>query len=229
MQGCFITGTDTEIGKTRVTLVLIAALQKVGKSVVGMKPVASGCKLSGAGLRNEDAMRINAQASKQLSYSLVNPYAFLPPIAPHIAANKAGIRIDMETIVAAYHKLSVGVDNILVEGVGGWYVPLNEKFSVADISKELNIPVIMVVGLKLGCINHALLTAKAIAATGVALIGWVANHLYPSYETPQQTIDTLRKCIDAPFLGSLQYMPTLNVKATELLLPKELLLGWQGL
>lgn len=208
--GFFITGTDTEVGKTRVTLAVMAALQVLNKQVVGMKPVASGCSESSDGLRSDDALQIIQQASTKQKYTLVNPYAFAAPIAPHIAAQNAGVTIDLNRIISAYRALQANADIVVVEGVGGWRVPLGDNTTLSDMVRQLGLPVIMVVGLRLGCINHALLTAEAIRADGIEMIGWVANRIEPEYVDVDATLDTLRARLNAPLIGTLAYEPVMQ-------------------
>jgi dethiobiotin synthetase len=209
-QGLFITGTDTECGKTEVTLGLMQLLQSKGRMVIGMKPIASGANVTVEGLRNEDALRIQQQASESIPYDQVNPFAFEPPMAPHLAAREAGAEIDFERIFSIYHQLAVGQKLVLVEGVGGWRVPLGSQGGVSDLAAQLNLPVVLVVGLKLGCINHALLTAESILSRGLKLAGWVANTVDPEMLAPGGNLDTLRELIDAPLLG---VVPRLNQAA----------------
>jgi dethiobiotin synthetase len=207
MHGLFVTGTDTGCGKTEITLGLMAALQARGPSVLGMKPVASGCTRGPDGLRNDDALRLRAQGSSEAPYGLVNPYAFEPPIAPHIAAGEAGVEIGLPTITQAYRALAGEADHVIVEGVGGWRVPLGPRLFVSDIPVALGLPAILVVGLKLGCINHALLTAESIQKTGVLLAGWVANEVDPTMLFRDANLATLAALIEAPCLGVLPWIP----------------------
>ncbi|MEN8169862.1 MAG: dethiobiotin synthase [Pseudomonadota bacterium] len=200
-KGFFITGTDTEVGKSWCTLGLMAKLQQQGHSVVGMKPIASGCTETPDGLRNEDALLIQQQSSTTVDYEIINPYSFLPAIAPHIAAAQAGQRIKLGKIIERFIQLRAQADYVVVEGVGGWQVPLNENETLADLAVALQLPVILVVGLRLGCINHALLSAESIRATGCTLAGWIANTIKPQMAEPQQTIDAIAQRIDAPLLG----------------------------
>lgn len=211
-SGYFITGTDTEVGKTWCTLGLMVSLQQQGKTVVAMKPVASGCEPTAAGLRNDDALRLQAQASFPLPYDSVNPYAFEPAIAPHIAAVQSNRRIDIQTIKNNVDRLKQHADLVVVEGVGGWRVPLNEAESVADLANALDLPVILVVGLKLGCINHALLSAEAIRAAGCELYGWIANTVSPDMAAAEQNIQAVATRIGAPLLGVVPYQQELEVK-----------------
>jgi dethiobiotin synthetase len=205
-QGFFITGTDTECGKSEITLALMHLLQARGHRVLGMKPVASGAEPTQDGLRNEDARRIQQQGSADVPYELVNPYAFGPPIAPHIAARQAGESIRFQPVRDNYQALSGRADFVLVEGVGGWKVPLGPDGGVSDLAADLGLPVILVVGLKLGCINHALLTADAIVANGSSLAGWVANQVDPGMLEMESNLETLREGIDAPCLGFVPFL-----------------------
>jgi dethiobiotin synthetase len=207
VKGYFVTGTDTEVGKTWCTAGLMAKLQQQGHSVVGMKPVASGCRETAEGLRNEDALLLQQQASSQLDYALINPYSFSPAIAPHVAAEQAGQKIKLGKILEHYLLLKEQADYVVVEGVGGWLVPLNDEESVADLAVALKLPVILVVGLRLGCINHALLTAESIRASGCVLAGWIANTIDPKMDEVQRSIDTIAQRIDAPLIGTVPYLP----------------------
>jgi dethiobiotin synthetase len=175
-----------------------------------MKPVAAVCEPTPAGLRNDDALRLQQQASIELDYAQINPCAFAPAIAPHIAAEQAGVRIDIDDITSKYSELSWVSDCVLVEGAGGWQVPLNEDETLADLALQLDLDVIMVVGIRLGCLNHALLTAAAIAAAGCTLAGWVANQLPPATEGAQENINYLKSMISAPLIGVLPIMPVVN-------------------
>jgi dethiobiotin synthetase len=209
-SGYFITGTDTGVGKTVVTLGLMQYLQAQGQTVVAMKPVASGCERTPAGLRNADALQLQQQASIPLDYALVNPYAFEPAMAPHIAAARAGVRIDSGKILSAYHVLARQADCVLVEGVGGWQVPLAADETLADLARALGLDVIMVVAIRLGCLNHALLTAASIAAGGSELRGWVANQIPPRLEGAQENINTLKSMLSMPLLGVLPVLPGIS-------------------
>lgn len=200
-SGFFITGTDTEVGKTWCSLGLMAKLQQQGKTVVAMKPVASGCTETTAGLRNEDALLLQAQGSAPIDYGLINPYAFAPAIAPHIAAEQSGQRIDINTIKQNLQRLQQQAEIVIVEGVGGWQVPINENESVADLARALDLPVILVVGLKLGCINHALLSAESIRSAGCRLAGWIANTINPHMAAMAENIQAIEARIGAPLLG----------------------------
>jgi dethiobiotin synthetase len=206
VRGYFITGTDTDCGKTEVALGLMQRLQASGHIVLGMKPVASGAARTADGLRNADAVRIQQQASFSVAYELVNPYAFAPPIAPHLAAAQVGVKIELSRIEACFRTLAGQADYALVEGVGGWRVPLSQGLEISDLAAALGLPVILVVGLRLGCINHAVLSAESIRASGARLAGWVANLVDPEMLEPQSNLISLRQCIPAPLLGFIPYL-----------------------
>lgn len=213
MKGFFITGTDTEIGKTWCSLGLIARLQQDGHRVAAMKPVASGCEITADGLRNDDALKLQAQASVSLAYEAVNPYAFEPAIAPHIAAENSDSRIVLSRITEVFDLIPPEADYTVVEGVGGWRVPLNDEQTVADLAKALGLPVILVVGLRLGCINHALLTAEAIHADGCSLAGWVGNCVEPQMAQQANNIRSIEQRIGTPLLGVVPYHERLSPEA----------------
>ena len=204
--GLFITGTDTGCGKTEITLGLMQALQLQGERVLGMKPVASGALETDEGLRNEDALRIQAQCSEDLPYEQVNPFAYAPPIAPHLAAEASGRAIDLELIRSACRQLGEKTDRLIVEGVGGWMVPLVGEATVADLAIRLELPVILVVGLRLGCLNHALLTDAAMRQSGVRIAGWVANQVEPDMASLEGNLASLRERLPAPCLGVVPWL-----------------------
>jgi dethiobiotin synthetase len=205
--GYFVTGTDTGVGKTMVTLGLMRRLQDRGHRVVAMKPVASGCRRTVQGLRNADALLLQRQASLPLDYHDVNPYAFEPAIAPHLAAAEAGVRIEVEAIRRRFERLAAQADRVCVEGIGGWLVPLNEAQTAADLAAKLGLGIILVVGIRLGCLNHALLTQAAIVSAGLRLAGWVANQPSPGYERAGENITALRSRMPAPLLGTVPFLP----------------------
>lgn len=210
--GIFVTGTDTGIGKTVVSLGLMQSLQDRGLSVAGMKPVASGCEPTAGGLRNDDALRLQRQSSIALDYDAVNPYALEPPIAPHLAARAAGVNIDIGYIHDIYQSLACRVECVVVEGVGGWRVPLNDREEVADLAIRLGLDICLVVGMRLGCLNHALLTATAIEASGCSLTGWVANQLPPLMDSAEANINTLKNKLSSPLMGVVPAFDDLDVK-----------------
>lgn len=207
MRGFFVTGTDTGIGKTRVSAGLLKALSQAGHKTVGMKPVASGADMTPDGLRNDDALELQKAASLKRDYALVNPYCFAPAIAPHIAALDAQVEISLDAIRSAHAELCQGADAVVVEGVGGWQVPLSASLEVPDLAREFGLPVVLVVGLRLGCLNHAQLTARAIRADGLELAGWVANAIDPAFQRPEANLATLAAELQAPLLGQLPHAP----------------------
>jgi dethiobiotin synthetase len=208
MRAVFVSGTDTGIGKTLVSATLLRALNATGLCAVGMKPVASGCDLSPAGLRNDDALQLLAAGAATPDYAQVNPYALREPIAPHLAAADTGIDIRLDPILGAFAALSAGAECVVVEGVGGWCVPLSAQLMQADLVRALKLPVILVVGLRLGCLNHAMLSARAIAADGCRLLGWIGNHIDPHMARQQDNLTTLRERLPAPCLGVLPHAGT---------------------
>jgi len=204
-HGYFVTGTDTGVGKTCVSLGLMRALQRQGHVVVGMKPVASGCSRTSWGLVNEDARQLQACASFNLPYQYVNPYAFEAVVAPHLAAQCDGVHIEIPLIKNACQELTSEADRVVVEGIGGWLVPINEKQTMADVALALGLPVILVVAIRLGCLNQALLTAAAIRSSGLPLLGWVANRIDPGCEQQDGNIATLTQRLPVPLLADLAY------------------------
>jgi dethiobiotin synthetase len=212
----FVTGTDTGVGKTLVTAALLRALRGAGVRVAGMKPVAAGARQGPEGPANEDALLLQAESSVRSAYSTVNPWLFEPAIAPHIAAAEAGTAIEVGRIAEAHARLKAGADVVLAEGAGGFLVPLDARRSMAELPALLGMDVILVVGLRLGCLNHALLTAEAIAARGLALAGWVGNHIDPGFSRVQANVGTLEARIAAPCLGIVPHMPEPDVAAAAL-------------
>lgn len=205
VRGIFVTGTDTGVGKTWVSLGLIAALQSEGLTVVAMKPVSAGCERTAEGLRNEDALMLMRQASVAQPYERVNPVAFEPAIAPHIAAAEVGRRIDFSRIERAFQILKASADLCVVEGAGGWLVPLTPRKNFADLAARLALPVLLVVAIRLGCLNHTLLTVESIQRRGLNLFGWVANQSDPDTPRAKENIDALKARIPAPILATVAY------------------------
>ncbi len=203
----FVTGTDTGVGKTLVSAALVHAAAMRGLSSAGMKPVASGCWREHGRLLSEDAELLRAASGGRLVDGLVNLYAFEPPVAPHIAARQAGVAIDAEVIREAVGQARQALDFLVVEGVGGFRVPLDAKRDTADLVRLLDLPLVLVVGLRLGCINHALLTAEAIAARGLRLAGWVGNRVDAHMPVADENIETLRAMLPAPCLGLVPHLP----------------------
>jgi dethiobiotin synthetase len=210
MRSIFVTGTDTEVGKTRVSVGIIHKLVAQGYKVAAMKPIASGCEVTADGLRNEDALALMAASNVDLPYELVNPYAFKPAIAPHIAAQQVGVDIDFEIIQKNYDLIQQQADLVVVEGAGGWLVPLNNTTTMADLAKQLKLDVVLVVGIRLGCINHALLTATAIQQSGLEFKGWVANDLESSLQL-NEMLATLKQHIQEPNMGMVPQLSPLDV------------------
>ncbi|KGI78792.1 dethiobiotin synthase [Oleiagrimonas soli] len=209
-RGVFIAGTDTEIGKTHTSVALIHALRDAGLKVCGMKPVASGCDATPEGLRNADAVALQAASDPRPPYAQVNPFAMNAPVSPHLAAREDGVTVTMEPIRAAYDALCAQCDVTVVEGIGGWMVPLRDDLLASAIPAALDLPVILVVGLRLGALNHALLSARAIQADGRRLLGWIGNRVDPdmAMAMAEANIDTLRSLMPAPCLGVLEHGPT---------------------
>lgn len=205
-QRFFIAGTDTDVGKTFIACELLKAFGKRGLSTMALKPIAAGCHMTDAGLRNEDALLLQQAMTVELPYEQVNPVAVLPPIAPHIALQQLGKRITVGQL-AGYCRgaFMTPADITLVEGAGGWRVPLSRGETLAGLAKELQLPVILVVGMKLGCLNHALLTAEAILADGLSLAGWVANQIDPEMAFLDENIVTLQAMLPAPCLGVVPF------------------------
>ena len=201
----FITGTDTGIGKTYASVALLHALRGAGLRAVGMKPVASGCMATAEGLRNEDALALQSASSGSPDYADVNPLAYAAAVSPHLAAAAEGRRVDLAPVQAAYARLAARADVVVVEGVGGWLAPLSDTLVAGDLARVLGLPVILVVGLRLGCLNHALLSARAIAADGCTLLGWIGNHIDPAMLEPERNLDTLRTRLPAPCLGVIAH------------------------
>jgi len=204
-RAVYITGTDTGVGKSLAAATLLAALNANGVRAVGMKPVASGCERTPAGLRNADAELLIAHSAGAPTYADVNPYAFADPIAPHLAAADAGVAIELSRIDAAFAALSTDAQFIVVEGVGGWMAPLGPRLMQADLVRALHLPVILVVGLRLGCLNHALLSARAIRADGAELTGWIASSVDAQMARREDNLATLRERLEAPCLGVLPH------------------------
>lgn len=205
-NGFFITGTDTDTGKTWATLTLMRYFQKQGKSVVGMKPVASGCRLIDGHWRNDDALALQAMSSVRVDYELMNPYAYEKPVSPHLAGRDNPV--DPDKIRNCFQRLSAMADIVLVEGAGGWYAPINDRESISDLASALALPIIVVVAIRLGCINHARLTGEAIVRSSLPCAGWIAVCLAPVMPFIEANIDTIKSTLTAPLLGVLPYMET---------------------
>jgi dethiobiotin synthetase len=220
----FIAGTDTDIGKTTLAAGLLYAARQSGLSTAAGKPVASDCVVSPEGLRNADAQALMAECSVALTYEEVNPVAFEPAIAPHLAAREAGVTLTVQSLLEPMrYLLSKGADFTLIEGAGGWRVPLADQANLSDLAKALRLPVILVVGVRLGCINHALLTAEAIAQDGLQLAGWVANIIDGKTARLEENLATLAERLPAPCLGRVPRLKKPTAEAVAEFLHLELL------
>jgi dethiobiotin synthetase len=202
-RGIFVTGTDTGVGKTVVACAILRVLAASGLRAVGMKPVASGIAVGAA--RNADVDALAAAGNVSVELSLTNPYAFAPAISPHLASRRSGTIIDLQRIAAAYRELATRAERMVVEGAGGALAPLEDRLDMLDIARELSIPVVLVVGLRLGCINHALLSAHAIRARGLVLAGWVANTIDPQMEARDDNISALERRLPARRVATLAW------------------------
>ena len=222
----FIAGTDTDAGKTLVASALLTAANQQGLSTAGIKPIAAGCEQTAEGLRNSDALNIQKAMSIDLPYEQVNPVAFLPAIAPHIAAEQAGKRLRVDQLLGFCRGVFMQrSDFLVVEGAGGWRVPLNRVETMADLAKGLNVPVILVVGMKLGCINHCLLTVEAIHRDGLPIAGWVANQIDPDMSCYTENVETLKSLLPIPCIGEIPFLEQPNAASAAKYLQLEPLLG----
>jgi dethiobiotin synthetase len=217
-KGLYVTGTDTGIGKSVASAALLHVLRARGLRAVGMKPVASGCERTPQGWRNEDALALLEASDPRPAYEDINPYALPQPLAPELAAADAGVNIELATIVSAHQRLAAQADAVVVEGVGGWAAPLSASLEQVDVVRALRLPVVLVVGLRLGCISHARLSARAIAADGVQLIGWIANDIDPAMQRRDDNFAILQRELPVPCWGRLPFAvsPDPRVLANEL-------------
>lgn len=206
-RGIFITGTDTAVGKTVVACALTRGFKALGLRVAVMKPVAAGAVRTAAGLRNADALALAQASNVPSTYEQVNPYCFEPPVSPHIAAKDVGISVDTDIIRRGFVALGQCADWVVVEGAGGWLAPISERQTMADLAWALGIPALMVVGVKLGCLNHAQLTQLAIEARGVRFAGWIANHPDPSVARVEENLAGLERLLGEPALARVAYSP----------------------
>lgn len=203
----FVTGTDTEVGKTIVSVALLQAAGRAGYRAAGYKPVASGSEATADGVRNGDALRLQANSGVALPYEQVNPLAFVEPTSPHIVSAIERRPIELPALTAGLERVAAQADWVLVEGAGGWFTPLSERDTFADWVAQQQLPVILVVGVKLGCINHAMLTALAVRQAGLRLAGWVACDVAPPGRHHQEYLRTLRQRLPAPLLGEIPHLP----------------------
>lgn len=205
MSTFFIAGTDTGVGKTHATCALLHAARARNLQACGMKPVASGSAPTAEGLRNDDALALQAASSAPMPYEWINPVALREPLSPHLAAAHEGVEIRLAPLREAFLRLRDMHDVVMVEGVGGWLVPLSRGLLASDIARQWQLPVILVVGLRLGCLNHALLSARAIATDGCRLVGWIGNLIDPAMDVVEENLATLRQLLPAPCLGVLPH------------------------
>jgi dethiobiotin synthetase len=201
----FITGTDTDVGKTYIATALVQHFCEQGLQAVGMKPVAAGAELVNGRLLNSDVIELIKASNVDADLALINPYVFAPAIAPHIAAEQAGIRVSLDNIQQSFDVLQTKADVVVVEGAGGFRVPVNRQETMADLAVKLNLPIVLVVGVRLGCINHALMTAGSIRAAGLNLVGWVANRIDPNMPAIEENIATLKAMLKAPFIADVAW------------------------
>ncbi|SFN99290.1 dethiobiotin synthase [Xenorhabdus japonica] len=202
----FLTGTDTEVGKTVVSCALLQAANKKGYQTAGYKPVASGSEMTAEGIRNGDALALQRNSAVSLTYQEVNPLVFVEPTSPHIVSAELNQPIDFSVLSKGLGTLEKKSDWVLIEGAGGWYTPLSDNTTFADWAIQEDLPVILTVGVKLGCINHAVLTAKAIQYAGLKLVGWVANEIEPAGKHQAAYLETLKRMIPAPLLGIIPHL-----------------------
>jgi dethiobiotin synthetase len=219
MSSYFVTGTDTGVGKTLVSAALLHALARRYERVVGMKPVAAGAIRHGEGWASEDALALRAASTVAVPPELDSPVLLPDPLSPHIAAARAGMRIDIAELVRRYRLLASRADAVVVEGAGGFHVPLSDDETGADLARALALPVVLVVGLRLGCLNHAALTAEAIRARGLTLAGWVANRVDPAMQAQDDNIAWLRQRLAAPLLADIAYRAAPDPRALAIALP----------
>ncbi|MDB5761403.1 MAG: ATP-dependent dethiobiotin synthetase BioD [Herminiimonas sp.] len=224
----FVTGTDTEVGKTLISTALLHALAQRGLRAAGMKPVAAGAVLRDGAWHNDDADNLAAAANVALPPALTTPYLLREAAAPHIAAALENVAIDPAHIRSCYDRIAAAAEAVVVEGVGGFRVPLSDRFDTADLAQQLGLPVILVVGLRLGCINHALLTADAIAARGLTLAGWVANGIDPAMPHAEANVEALAARLQAPPLGGVPWLAVPSAAAAAACLDFSCLPGWPG-
>ncbi len=204
-HGFFVTGTDTGVGKTLLACALLLGFAREGRRVVGMKPVATGARRDAGHLISDDVARLRAASNVEAPLAIVNPYCFEPPIAPHLAAARAGVDIELVPIARAYAQLTAMAEVVVVEGIGGFCVPLNRNFDTSDLAHHLELPVILVVGMRLGCLNHALLTARAIRGRGLTLAGWIANRIDLAMAEVDANIAALAERLGAPPIGAIEF------------------------
>lgn len=206
----YVTGTDTGVGKTVASVALLHRLRSAGLRAIGMKPVASGCERTPDGWRNADALALQTASHPQPAYDDINPYALVLPTAPQLAARAMAVHVDLLRLGDAYLRLAVQADVVVIEGVGGWAAPLDDGLDQVDLVRMLDLPVVLVVGLRLGCLSHARLTARAIQSDGVPLMGWIGSRVDPTFNECDDYVELLRDALPVPCLGVLPYAPNAN-------------------
>jgi dethiobiotin synthetase len=211
--GLFVTGTDTGVGKTVVARLIVRCLVATGVRVAVMKPVAAGSVMTASGPRNEDALGLIADSNVAMPYETVNPYCLDAPVAPHLAARDLGISVELPRLTAAFRTLAAAADYVIVEGAGGWFAPLNETEFVADLAAALNLPVLLVVGLRLGCLNHALLSVAAVRQRRLPLAGWIGNQIEPGFARLSDNLRTLEQHIGMPPIATVVHAAASTVQA----------------
>jgi dethiobiotin synthetase len=214
--GCFVAGTDTSVGKTRIAAALARSLSARGLAVGAMKPVASGAERIGGALRSPDAIALSSAMNVAMRYEIMNPYCFEAPVSPHIAAQDANMTIDPGRVLVCYRSIASSAEVVLVEGAGGWLAPIDSKRTMADIAAELALPVVLVVGLRLGCLNHAALTFAAIRAASVPFAGWIASAMDPTFERASENMAKLREILASCELGMLPHSRRVDTDAEHL-------------
>lgn len=212
-RGVFVTGTDTGVGKTEIACALMRAAARAGRSVVGMKPVAAGARRVDGVMLNCDVEALRHASTVRVRRALMNPFLLEPAIAPHLAAYEAGVRLDIACIARAYRTIAARADAIVVEGAGGFRVPLDAHSDMADLVQRLRLPVVLVVGMRLGCLSHALLSAEAIERRGLAFAGWVANRIDPHMKRYADNVATLRERLNAPMMIDVPYIRGRSARA----------------
>jgi dethiobiotin synthetase len=220
-RSLYVTGTDTGVGKTVASAALLHRLRSAGRSAVGMKPVASGCERTAEGWRNDDALRLQAASDPRPAYDDINPYALEIATAPQLAARAMGVGVELAPLLDAHARLTAQCEVVVVEGVGGWAAPLGDGFDQCELPRALALPVVLVVGLRLGCLSHARLTARAIAADGLEFIGWIGSSVDPDFAERDDYVELLRDALPAPCLGVLPHAvsPDPRAMAQALALP----------
>ncbi len=216
MRGLFVTGTDTDCGKTRVAVALLHALRDSGLRVAPFKPVAAGATRGDQGLCNEDALQLIAAAGGGWPYRNVNPYCLEAAVSPHLAAREEGVSIESGPIRDAFQALLANADIVLAEGAGGWMAPLREDWCIEDLALELDLPVVLVIGLRLGCLNHARLSASRIQTSGASLAGWIGSVVDPDMQRLEENVTSLKALIDVPCLGVLPHLDPMDTGAGNL-------------